>query len=250
MILKNILITGSKGFIGKNLKKELLKNKNINLFEFNREDSFDSLDKIVKDVDFIFHLAGEVRPSSSNEEFILSHNILTNQIIQNIEKYNRQIPILFTSSKHAINPQNMYGKTKQETENIIKEYSLKNNVSVFIYRLSHVFGEGCKPNYNSAITTWMYNSIKNLEIKVFNRDIALQYLYVQDIVIDFVNKINEDNKEKIFYEVEPFFDTTLGKVVDYINEFKKNENDSKYSIANDNEFKTKLFHVYNHYKKN
>lgn len=250
MELKNILITGSKGFIGKNLKKELLKNNNINLFEFNRGDSFDNLDEMVKVVDFIFHLAGEVRPNSSNEEFLSSHNTLTNQIIQSIEKYNRRIPILFSSTKHAVNPQNMYGKTKQETENIIKEYGQKNDVAIFIYRLPHVFGEGCKPNYNSVISTWIYNSIKNLEIKVFNRDILMKYVYVQDIVIDFVNKINENNKEKIFYEIEASFDTSLGEVVDYINEFKENINNSEYRILIDKEFKKKLFDVYISYTKN
>ena len=248
MTLKNILITGSKGFIGKNLKKQLLKSKEINLFEFNRNDSFDSLDKIIKNVDFIFHLAGEVRPNSSNEEFVSSHNTLTNYIVKSIEKSSRKIPILFTSSKHAINPQNMYGKTKQETENIIKEYGLKNNIPIFIYRLPHVFGEGCKINYNSVISTWIYNSIKNLDIKVFDRNIEMKYVYVQDIVIDFIDKINENNREKIFYEIEIFYDTTLGIVVDYLIEFKNNINNDEYIISN-NEFKEKLFKVYTFYKK-
>ena len=248
-MLKNILITGSKGFIGKNLKKELLKNKEISLFEFNRDDSFDKLDEIIKKIDFIFHLAGEVRPTSSDDEFLSSHNGLTNEIIKRIEISNCRIPILFTSTKHAINPQNMYGKTKQETENILKEYSQRNDTPIFIYRLPHVFGEGCKANYNSVISTWIYNSIKNLEIKVFDRNIVMRYVYVQDIVIDFINKIDTDIDEKVFYEIEPFFDTTLGEVVDFINEFKENINNSEYFIQTDDKFKKKLFDVYTFYTK-
>lgn len=248
MSVKNILITGSKGFIGKNLKKELLNNRDINIFEFNRDDSFDSLNEIIKDLDFIFHFAGEVRPSSSSEDFVSSHNTLTIQIIKCIESNNCRIPILFTSSKHASNPKNIYGQTKQETEDIIKEYSSRNDVPIYIYRLPHVFGEGCKSNYNSVISTWINNSIRDLEINIFDRNIIMKYVYVQDVIKDFIKKININKKDKIFHEIEPHYDTTLGEVVDYITEFKLNINNEKYFIIENNEFKKKLFLVYRFYK--
>lgn len=249
ILLPNILITGSRGFIGENLKKELLKNENINLFEFNRNDSFESLNKIIKNINFIFHLAGEVKPTSSDEEFLLSHNDLTNQIIHIIEKNNCKIPILFTSSKHAVNPKNMYGKTKQETEKLIIEYGERNKTPIYIYRLSHVFGEGCKPNHNSVITTWIYNSINNLEIKLFDKNINMRYIYVKDIVKNFINKLYEKDQKEIFHEIEEYYDTTLGEVVDNLEEFKENLNNEKYSISNNDKFKIKLFQVYNNYKK-
>ncbi len=247
MKIKNILITGSKGFIGKNLRNQLSINKDFKIVEFNREDSFEYLKTCIKNIDFIYHLAGEVRPTSTDEEFMLSHNTLTNKLIEIMEKNNIKVPIVLASTKHASNPQNMYGKTKLDTENIIREYGKRNNVSTVIYRLSHVFGEGCKPNYNSVISTWIYNSINNLEINIFNRDIKMRYVYVQDISKDFINRINDNSTDKVFYELTNFFDTTLGEVVDYIYEFKNNINNDKYYIQEDNEFKKKLFDVYKSY---
>ena len=131
MKIQNVLITGSKGFLGKNLKKKLKENK-INIFEFNRDDNINNLEKIIKKIDFIFHFAGEVRPNSSDKEFIFSHNILTSSLIEIIEKNNLFIPILFTSSKHASAPKNMYGQSKRETEDIIIQYGKRNNVDVMI----------------------------------------------------------------------------------------------------------------------
>lgn len=247
---KNILITGSKGFIGKNLKKELLNLSYIDIYEFNRCDSFASIEDIIGKIDFIFHLAGEVRPTSSDEEFIASHNNLTTQLINIIEKNNKKIPILLTSSKHASNPNNMYGLSKKETEDIIKEYGDKNKVSVMIYRLSHVFGEGCKPNYNSVISTWIYNSINDLEFNVFDRKIPMKYLYVQDIVQDFIQRIENHPLKEIYYDIDDSYDTTLGEVIDYLNEFKLNINNENYHPEKNNIFKVKLYNVYLDYLKN
>ncbi len=247
MKVQNILITGSNGFIGRNLKKRLLKEKKINIFEFNRNDSFNDLECIINKIDFIFHLAGEVRPNSSDGEFISSHNLLTQNLINIIEKNNLKIPILLTSSKHASNPKNMYGQSKLETEDIIIQYGKKHKISVKIYRLSHVFGEGCKPNYNSVITTWIYNSINDLEINIFDRDISMHYIYVQDVVDEFIKRIDEHKIEKIYYEIDNFYDTTLGEVIDYLDEFKINIDNPNYSIKDSNSFKEKLLGVYKKY---
>ena len=242
--MKNILITGSNGFIGKNLKQQLLKLNDINIYEFNRYDTIEDIEKYIKNIDFIFHLAGEVRPDSSEDEFNNSHGVLTKQIIDILQKYKLNIPILLASSKHAQNPKNAYGKTKKDTEDIIINYSKQNNTAVYIYRLSHLFGEGCKPNYNSVISTWIYNSIKNLPINIYDRNIDMRYLYVQDVVNDFIKNIYKNNDGQIHWcDIEEQYDTTLGEVVDYINEFKNNINSENYKIDN-NVFKKKLFDVY------
>jgi UDP-2-acetamido-2,6-beta-L-arabino-hexul-4-ose reductase len=243
--MKNILITGSNGFIGKNLKNKLLKLNDINIYEFNRGDKISDIKRYIKDIDFIFHLAGEVRPDSSDDEFKTSHGILTQSIVDLIEKDNLKIPILLASSKHAQNPKNMYGQTKKDTEDIIINYSKRNDISVYIYRLSHLFGEDCKPNYNSVISTWIYNSINDLDINIFDRKIPMVYLYVQDVVDSFIEKIYLNNDHNIHWcNIDQYYETTLGEVVDFINEFKKNINNSNYSISNKNSFKEKLFNVY------
>lgn len=245
----NILITGSNGFIGRNLKKSLLLSKDITIYEFNRNDKIDKIEKIIDEIDFIFHFAGEVRPSSSDESFNKSHGVLTQRIIKTIEDKNLKIPILLTSSKHASNPVNMYGESKKQTEDLIIEYSKRNNISIMIYRLSHVFGQGCKPNYNSVISTWIYNSINNMDIKIYDRDIKMRYLYVNDIVKDFINKLDTYDLKKYFYEIDEFYDTTLGEVVDYLEEFKKNSKIEFYNLDKST-FKSKLLDVYISYLTN
>ena len=116
----------------------------------------------------------------------------------------------------------------------------------FIYRLPHVFGEACKPNYNSVISTWIYNSINNLEINVFDRSIEMHYVYVQDVVDEFLSILETKKSSEIYIEPKKIYQTTLGEVVDFINEFKINIMNENYFIEN-NEFKQKLFKTYQDY---
>ena len=148
----NILVTGSKGFIGKNLLKRL-NSEDFNLLEFNRNDSLDKLEKLILQSDFIVHLAGEVRPNSSSDDFTNSNTLLTQNIIEILGKHQKNTPILMASTIHAKLLKNEYGKTKREAELLIENYVNKTTTNCFIYRLPHVFGEECKPNYNSVIST-------------------------------------------------------------------------------------------------
>ncbi|WP_345993689.1 NAD-dependent epimerase/dehydratase family protein [Sulfurimonas sp. HSL-1716] len=239
-----VLVTGSKGFIGKNLLKKL-EDKKVSILEFNRNDTADKLKTLVLESDFICHLAGEVRPGSTEEDFKESNVVLTKAIIDILTQANKNIPILLASSIHAKLLKNEYGKTKRESEILIERYSKENSINCFIYRLPHLFGEGCKPNYNSVMSTWIYNSIKNLEINVFDRNINMRYLYVQDVVDEFTDTVFNQNKP-LYIENIAAYDTTLGEVVDYINEFKENVRDTKFTIKN-NEFKSKLFRTYQDY---
>jgi UDP-2-acetamido-2,6-beta-L-arabino-hexul-4-ose reductase len=113
--MPNILVTGSKGFIGKNLLKKL-DSKCFNILEFNRNDSLETLEKHVLQSDFIVHLAGEVRPNSSNDDFKSSNTLLTKNIVDFLKKHNKNIPILIASTIHAKLLKNEYGKTKREAE--------------------------------------------------------------------------------------------------------------------------------------
>lgn len=241
----NILVTGSKGFIGKNLCNSLKNNENINILEFDRNNTIEELHKLISKCDFIIHLAGEVKPSSSDEEFRKSNVTLTKLILDILEYQNKFVPVLLASSIHAKLLKNEYGKTKRDSEILIEEYSKEKKVNCFIYRLPHVFGEGCKENYNSVVSTWIHNSIKNLEINVFDRNIQMHYVYVQDVVKEFISSLNI-NSEQLYFEIEIEYETTLGEVVDFINEFKLNILNKNYKIEN-NEFKEKLFKTYQDY---
>lgn len=244
---KTILVTGAKGFIGSNLIKRFQNLNNINIIEFNRNSSLKTLEEQIGSVDFIFHFAGEVKPKSSDNDFEQSNAILTKSIIEIIEKKGKKIPFLMTSSIHAELEKNAYGKTKREAEVYLEEYGKHNDTSIWIYRLPHVFGEGCKANYNSVISTWIYNSILNEEIVVFDRAIPMTYVYVQDFIDEALKHLVND-KSYGFCEVSAKHQTTLGEVVDYINEFHNKIDDKSYSIAN-NDFKQKLFNTYKDYYK-
>jgi len=243
--MSNILVTGANGFIGKNLIKKLKENNEYNILTFTKNDTSKDLERLIKKSDFIFHLAGEVKPNSTSQDFINSNVNLTQNIIDLLEKNNKSIPISLASTIHAKLLKNEYGITKRESEVIVEEYTKKYNQNSFIYRLPHVFGEGCKPNYNSVISTWIYNSLHDLDINVFDRSIEMSYVYVQDIVSEFISTINLESKLN-YFEPKYIYNTTLGEVVDFINEFKKNINNKDYDIKN-NKFKQKLFKTYRDY---
>ena len=122
------------------------------------------------------------------------------------------------STIHAKLLKNEYGKTKREAEILIEKNSEDSNVKNFIYRLPHVFGEGCKVNYNSVISTWIYNSIHDLEINCFDRNFEMHYVYVQDIVDDFKFIIKTKTTKDIYIKPHEVYKTTLGKVLDFIDE--------------------------------
>jgi len=244
----NILVTGSKGFIGKNLLKKLDSNY-FNILEFNRDDSLETLEKQILQSDFIVHLAGEVRPNSSNDDFKNSNTLLTQNTVDILKVHDKNIPILMASTIHAKLLKNEYGKTKREAEILVENYSKETNTKCFIYRLPHIFGEGCKPNYNSVISTWIYNSIHDMEINCFDRSIEMHYVYVQDIVDDFISIIDNQVSKEIYIEPKKVYKTTLGEVVDFIGEVKHNIKSQDYQ-ASSSEFKQKLHETYLYYYRN
>lgn len=244
----NILVTGSRGFIGKNLLKKL-DNEKLNVLEFNRHDSLETLESLIIQSGFIVHLAGEVRPNSSNDDFKSSNTLLTQNIVDLLRQHDKNISILMASTIHAKLLKNEYGKTKREAEILVENYSKETNTKCFIYRLPHIFGEGCKPNYNSAISTWIYNSFHDMEINCFDRSIEMHYVYVQDIVSDFVSIIDKQTSQEMYIEPKSIFETTLGEVVDFIDEFKHNIQSKDYQ-PNSSEFKQKLHKTYLDYYRN
>lgn len=246
IIMYNVLVTGSGGFIGKNLIVKLACNMDVNILEFKRGNTLAELKELVLKSDFIYHIAGEVRPTSSDEEFQSSNVTLTKEILTILETDKKYTSILYVSSIHAKLLKNEYGKSKRESELLIESYAKKHNVGCSIYRLPHVFGEECKPNYNSVISTWVYNSINNLEINVYDRSIEMHYVYVQDIVEEFLCELKRTNQGVVYKEPSKVYETTLGMVIDYIDEFKNNIANSSYVVKN-NSFKAKLFITYKDY---
>ena len=228
--MKNILITGSEGFIGKNLRIKLERQNFINLFLFSKKDSFNDLKAYIKNVDIIFHLAGENRSKNEND-FELNNTNFTRKLCELIEENyntnNKRITIIF-SSTIKVEEETAYGKSKLKSEECLKNLSRKYNLTLIIYRLSNVFGKWSKPNYNSAIATFCHNISRNLDIRIDKSNKVLKLIYIDDLIKDFLVKIkNCDDFEDISYsEVNPIYKLDLKSITEKIFEFNNSRNNN------------------------
>ena len=213
-----VLITGANGFIAKNLRVTLGKMEHIEVSKYTRENTLDELESYIKEVDFIFHLAGVNRPENK-EEFYEGNSSLTKTIIELIQKHNKKIPILLSSSAQVGNDSD-YAKSKEEAENLIVQYSKDNHVNCFIYRLPNVFGKWSKPNYNTVIATWCHNITRDIEIQVNNRDAELTLVYIGDVVHAFLNHLYLNQSSEIYFEVKKVYKKTLGEIEELLYMFR------------------------------
>jgi UDP-2-acetamido-2,6-beta-L-arabino-hexul-4-ose reductase len=218
--MKKILITGSNGFIGKNLITHLKEKNNIEVIPFDKESSIDVIRDNLGSLDFIFHLAGVNRPKE-NKEFYSGNQGLTETICEWIRKVDRKIPILFTSSIQA-ELDNDYGKSKKAAEESLKLLKKEKDNPVFIYRLPNVFGKWCRPNYNSVVATFCYNISHSLPIQINDPDKELNLVYVDDIITEFLQVLYLDNyfDNKIYYEVTNSYKISLQEIADLLHSFK------------------------------
>lgn len=212
-----ILVTGSKGFIGKNLIFALKNNGYQDILEVDIDTDLQLLNKYCKDCDFVFHLAGVNRPKDissfkNNFEFI-------EKILIFLEENNNKCPIMFASSIQA-ELDNPYGKSKKMAEDLIFGYCEKNSVKALVYRFPNVFGKWCRPNYNSAIATFCYNIANSLPITVSDPDVQMNLVYIDDLIKELINNLkgNENKKDEFCY-VPVTYTATLGVIVDIITNF-------------------------------
>lgn len=214
-----VLITGSNGFIAKNLIEHLKRDEDIELYLYSKKDSINLLEAYVKEVDFIFHLAGVNRPKDVSE-FYEGNSNLTKNIVRILKESDKNTPILLSSSIQA-ELDNDYGKSKLEAENILLDYAKESGASVYIYRLSNVFGKWCRPNYNSVVATWCNNIAKNIDIQVNDRNVELTLVYVDDVVKSFISKLDFQSDER-YFNVETVYKKSLGEIESLLYQFKEN----------------------------
>jgi len=213
-----VLITGSNGFIAKNLRVTLAKMPQIEVLLYTKNDSIEKLENLIKEADFVFHLAGVNRPENPIEFYEGNSNI-TQTIVDIFNKHNKKIPILLSSSAQIGNGSD-YAKSKEDAEKIIQKYSIENDVSCFIYRLPNVFGKWSKPNYNTVIATWCHNITRDIEIQVNNRDAELTLVYIGDVIHSFLRHLYVSQSKEIFYEVNVVYKKTLGEIEKLLYMFK------------------------------
>ncbi len=172
-----ILITGSQGFIGKNIEI-FLKQKNYQILKFDRNDKIKKLYGNILKSDLILHFAGENRPSNP-KLFYKNNTELTDQICKFLIKKKLKTKIIFTSTSKISN-KSLYAITKKQSEQVLIKYSKITNAKVSILRFPNVFGKWSKPNYNSVVATFAYNISRGKKIKIFNKNEKINLLYIDD----------------------------------------------------------------------
>ncbi len=218
--MSTVLVTGSDGFVGKNLIAALQQLKNIEIRKFDITNTLGDLEEYLKEADFIFHLAGVNRPKEE-KEFKEGNIDFTRNIISTLEKLGKKTPIVFSSSIQA-KQKNPYGESKKSAEDALYEYSKKNKAEVFIYRLPNVFGKWCRPNYNSVIATFCYNISHGLDIKISDEKNEVELVYIDDVVEEFAGLIKSRPKAvKNPLGVKRSFKITLGELANKIRGFKE-----------------------------
>ena len=221
-----VLITGSKGFIGKNLLARLAYEKDIKLFEFDIENKSCDLEHFLNEAEIIFHLAGVNRPEKE-EEFKTGNVELTELICNYLERLGRKPTVVFSSSIQA-GVENPYGSSKKAAEDILINWADKGNGRAVIFRLKNVFGKWCRPNYNSVVATFCHNISHNLPIVINDTERVLELVYIDDVVEGFIHIINElrnsqeryhDVKSYEFREIPRYFSITVGELANKLKRF-------------------------------
>ena len=241
-----ILVTGAKGFVGRNLCLALGQMSGIEVLKYDLGDEA-KLDGFLAECDFVMHLAGVNRPKDP-EEFKTGNTVFTEDILDRLAARSNPPPVLLSSSIQAA-LDNDYGKSKKAAEDAVLAYGEKTGVAVYVYRLANVFGKWCRPNYNSAVATWVYNIARDLPIMVRDPEATVTLVYIDDVVKSFVGcldaltqrsgvaeKQREDIgsatlplcssalKDNTILSVEPSYTKKLGEIVDLIKSFHDEPN--------------------------
>lgn len=266
----NILVTGAKGFVGRNLCENL---KNIrdgkdrtrsfsveNVFEYDIDSSIDELEEYCSKADFIFNLAGVNRPKD-NSEFMSGNFGFASTLLDTLKKYDNKSPVMLSSSIQATligrYGESDYGKSKLAGENLFFDYGKETGAKVLVYRFPNLFGKWCKPNYNSAVATFCNNIANDLPIQVNDRNTELELLYIDDLMeemmaalsgnehhceYDGLNPVEKSDGKYCYVPVT--HKVTLGEIVDTLETFKNQPKKLVMPEIPNNSFAKKLYSTY------
>ncbi len=237
-----LLITGNKGFVGKNLIAEL-KNKGYEeIYEYDIDTDKELLEKYTKNCEFVFHLAGVNRPKEE-KEFMEGNYGFTSELLELLKKHKNNSPVLITSSIQA-ERDNPYGKSKKAGEELLLNYSKKTGNKVYVYRLPNLFGKWSKPNYNTVIATFCYKIARDEEIKINNPDAELTLCYIDDVLEEFINALNGNpTRDGEYCKVQKVHKIKLGELAEKIKGFKESRKDLSVPDMKD-ELTKKLYSTY------
>lgn len=249
-----ILVTGSNGFVGRNLVESLKSvrdNKDKTrpelkieeIYEFDRETDPQLLYEYCEKCDFVFNLAGVNRPKDS-KEFMEGNFGFASTLLDTLKKHNNKCPVMLSSSIQAA-LDNDYGKSKLEGEKLFFNYARENNSKVLVYRFPNLFGKWCRPNYNSVIATWCNNYANDLDIQVNDPSVELELAYIDDVVAELIDALEEkEHKKNEYCYVPTTYKVTLGRIVELLNSFKEQPTTLIVPEIPNNSFEKKLYSTY------
>ncbi len=185
--MRNVLVTGAKGFIGRNLLAHLVRREDVRIFRYDLENDETELRNWLRQADVVFHLAGVNRPQSV-DEYEAGNAGLTGRICEILRQAGRTPKIVMSSSIQA-ELENPYGISKRRAEEVLKEFSRATGAAVSIYRLKNVFGKWGRPNYNSVTATFCHNIAHDLPISISDPGREVELVYIDDVVARFVEEL-------------------------------------------------------------
>ena len=266
-----ILVTGAKGFVGRNLccnLRNIEEGKNRTrpalsideIYEYDLDSTPEQLDAWCKDCDFVFNLAGVNRPKDESE-FMKGNFGFASTLLDTLKKHNNKCPVMLSSSIQATligrYGQSDYGKSKLAGEELFFDYEKETGAPVLVYRFPNLFGKWCRPNYNSAVATFCNNIANDLPIQVNDRAIELELLYIDDLVEEMLNALegkssrcNYDGLDPVFCEngrycaAQITHKVTLGEIVDLLESFKAQPQTLIMPEIPENSFSKKLYSTY------
>lgn len=266
-----ILVTGAKGFVGKNLCCALYNLKDgkdrtrpglkiDEVYEYDLDTPAERLDEFCEKADFVFHLAGVNRPKD-NAEFMQGNFGFSSVLLDTLKKHRNNCPVMLSSSVQATligrYGQSDYGKSKLAGEELFFGYSKETGAQVFVYRFPNLFGKWCRPNYNSAVATFCNNIANDLPITVNDRNTELELVYIDDLVAEMLDalegKAHACNYEGLnpvpvktgkYYYVPVSHKETLGQIVDLLETFKAQPETLMMPEIAKGSFEKKLYSTY------
>lgn len=271
-----ILITGAKGFVGKNMVaalesirngkdrshriNDLASSTEFQIFEYDLDTKPEELERFCSECDFVFHLAGVNRPENS-EEFMSGNLGFTSVLLDTLKKYKNTCPVMLSSSMQATligrYSESDYGKSKLAGEQLFFKYAKETGAKVLVYRFPNVFGKWCRPNYNSVIATFCSNIANDLPIQINSRDTELEFVYIDDLIEEMLNALNRsehrceyaglDVIKKIdgqYCYVPVTHRATLGEIADTLYSFAKQPETLVMPEMPARSFRKKLYSTY------
>lgn len=266
-----ILVTGAKGFVGRNLVENL---KNIRdgknrtrenlvideIYEYDLDTNQELLAAYCKEADFVFHLAGVNRPKEQSE-FMEGNFGFTSVLLDELKKSPKKASVMLSSSIQATligrYGESDYGKSKLAGEELLFDYSREANTKVLVYRFPNLFGKWCRPNYNSAVATFCNAVANNLDFTVNDRSTELELLYIDDLVEEMLDALEgkehhceydglwpQEAERGRFCYVPTTHKATLGEIVDLLEKFKAQPRTLVMPEIPENSFEKKLYSTY------